>query len=41
MKNKENNPYYMQVNQFFGEVKDYIEEYKKIFVSNHDSDESD
>jgi hypothetical protein len=31
MKNKENNPQYMQVNNFFGEVKDYIEEYKDIF----------
>ena len=24
MKNKENNPHYMQVNDFFGEVKTYI-----------------
>jgi hypothetical protein len=25
MKSKENNPFFVQVNQFFGEVKDYIE----------------
>jgi hypothetical protein len=31
MKNKENNPHFIQVNQFFTEVREYIEEYKKIF----------
>jgi hypothetical protein len=30
MKNKENNPQFIQVNNFFGEVRDYIGEYKKI-----------
>lgn len=37
MKNKENNPFYMQVNMFFGEVKEYIEEYKQIFTGQEDS----
>lgn len=31
MKNKENNAYYIKVNKFFGEVKEYIEEFKKNF----------
>lgn len=31
MKNKENNPHYVMVNEFFGEVKTYIEQYKEIF----------
>lgn len=37
MKNKENNPHYMQVNTFFGEVKEYIEQYKKCFNKIEDS----
>lgn len=32
MKNKENNPHFVQVNDFFGEVKDYIEQYKQCFM---------
>lgn len=31
MKNKENNQYYAQMNQFFGEVKEYIEVYQQNF----------
>lgn len=37
MKNKENNPHYIQVNQFFTEVKEYIEEFKRVFDSQEDS----
>ncbi len=37
MKNKENNPHFIHVNNFFGEVKEYIQEYKKICVQQEDS----
>lgn len=37
MKNKENNPHYAQVNDFFAEVKEYIEQYKQIFSQVEDS----
>ena len=37
MKNKENNPQFMQVNNFFGEVRDYILEYKKICSDQEDA----
>jgi len=37
MKNKENNPHFILVNQFFSEVKDYIEQYKKIFAEQEGS----
>lgn len=34
MKNKENNPYFNQVNQFFSEVKDtYMEQYRTLCSS--------
>ena len=39
MKNKENNPYFMQVNTFFSEVKDYIAHYKEIFLATSESKE--
>jgi len=28
MKSKENNPHFVEVNSFFGEVREYIEKYK-------------
>jgi len=28
MRSKENNPFFVQVNEFFSQVKDYIEKYR-------------